>query len=187
MSSITYKTIQPPKKNGIKGYKRQKHFWAFVFLAPWMIGFLMFFLIPFIRSLYFSFFTLEPTPDGIISTFNGFKNYVYAWSQHVTSNTSFRVELVNTTLDALINIPVLLIFSLFIAVMLNMKFKGRALVRAIFFIPVILNSTAVTSALGGGDAIAALLEAQGIDQIFNLEFYLVQTGMMPWLLPSLLD
>jgi len=67
-------------------------------------------------------------------------------------------------------------------VMLNMKFRGRALVRAIFFIPVILNSAAVTSALGGGDAIAAILEAQGIDQIFDLQFYLLQTGMMPWLI-----
>jgi len=177
-------TLNPPRKKskGLKGYRRQKLFWAIIFLTPWILGFLLFFLVPFLRSLYFSFFILEPTPEGIISTYNGFGNYVYAWSVHVTSTSSFRVELVNTTVDALINIPVLLIFSLFIAVMLNMKFRGRALVRAIFFIPVILNSAAVTSALGGGDAIAAILEAQGIDQIFDLQFYLLQTGMMPWLI-----
>ena len=182
MSNIALKSIAPRKGKSMSGYKRQKLFWAIIFLTPWVLGFLMFFLIPFIRSLYFSFFTLEPTPDGIISTYNGFGNYLYALNTHVTSNTSFRVELVNTTLDALINIPVLLIFSLFIAVMLNMEFKGRAFVRAIFFIPVILNSAAVTSALGGGDAIASLLEEQGIDQIFDLEFYLIQSGMMPWLI-----
>ncbi len=182
MAELEQKTIRPHKGKSLTGYKRQKMIWAIIFLAPWIIGFLMFFMIPFIRSLYFSFYTLEPTPDGIISTYNGFQNYVYAFNQHVTSNSSFRVELINTTLDALINIPVLLIFSLFIAVMLNMKFKGRALVRAIFFIPVILNSAAVSTALGGGDAIAQLLEEQGIGQIFNLEFYLIQTGMMPWLI-----
>lgn len=179
---MVHKTIRPPKTSGIKGYKRQKMFWAIMFLLPWFLGFMMFFLIPFMRSLYFSFFTLEATPEGIISTYAGFNNYVYAWSQHVTSSTSFRVELVNTTLDALINIPVLLIFSLFIATMLNMKFKGRAFVRAIFFIPVILNSAAVTSALGGGDLMAQILEEQGISQIFDLEFYLIQSGMMPWLI-----
>lgn len=162
--------------------KAQKIRWAIYFLTPWAIGVLLFFLVPFVRSLIFSFYDLEPTPDGILTTYVGFRNYLYALNEHVTSNTSFRVELVNTTLDALINIPVLLIFSLFIAVMLNMKFRGRALVRAIFFIPVILNSAAVTSALGGGEAIAALLEEQGVDQIFNLEFYLLQTGMMPWLI-----
>lgn len=162
--------------------KAQKIRWAVFFLTPWVIGFSLFFLVPFIRSLIFSFYQLEPTPDGILTTYVGFRNYLYALNEHVTSTSSFRVELVNTTLDALINIPVLLIFSLFIAVMLNMKFKGRALVRAIFFIPVILNSAAVTSALGGGEAIAALLEEQGVDQIFDLEFYLLQTGMMPWLI-----
>ncbi len=170
------------KSKGVQGYKRQKHIWAAIFLAPWVIGFLMFFLIPFVRSFYFSFFELEGTPEGIIKTFVGFHNYYYALNEQVTASTSFRVELLNTTLDAIINIPVLLIFSLFIAVMLNMEFKGRAFVRAIFFIPVILNSAAVTSALGGGDLMATLLEEQGINQIFDLEYYLLQTGMMPWLI-----
>jgi ABC-type sugar transport system permease subunit len=181
MAELLNKTIRT-KSSGLKGYKRQKMFWAIVFLAPWLIGFMLFFMIPFLRSLYFSFFTLEPTPEGIITTYAGIKNYIYAFNQHVTSTSSFRVELINTTVDALINIPVLLIFSLFIAVMLNMKFKGRAFVRAIFFIPVILNSAAVTSALGGGDAIAQILQEQGIGTIFDLEFYLIQTGMMPWLI-----
>lgn len=181
MSSTANKTIQIKKSKALKGYKREKMIWAVIFLLPWAIGFLLFFLIPFLRSLYYSFYTLEPTPDGIITTWNGIGNYLYALNQHVSGNTSFRVELVNTSLDAIINIPVLLIFSLFIAVMLNMKFKGRAIVRAIFFIPVILNSAAVTSALGGGEAIAAILEEQGVSQIFDLEFYLLQMGAMPWL------
>jgi ABC-type sugar transport system permease subunit len=182
MEQVVNKTIKPPKSNGLKGYRRQKTFWAIVFLTPWVLGFLLFFIVPFIRSLYFSFFTIEAQPNGIVTTFAGIQNYIYAWSEHVTTTSSFRVELVNTTIDALINIPVLLIFSLFIAVMLNMEFKGRAFVRAIFFIPVILNSAAVTSALGGGDAIAAILEEQGIGKIFDLEFYLLQSGMMPWLI-----
>ena len=190
MADSISRTITPVKSKNLTGYRRQKFIWALIFLTPWILGFSMFFLIPFIRSLYYSFFTLEATPNGIISTWNGIQNYYYVLNEQVTANTSFRVELVNTTIDALINIPVLLIFSLFIAVMLNMEFKGRALVRAIFFIPVILNSAAVTSALGGGDAIAALLEQQGIKKIFDLEFYLVQSGMMPWLvnfIVSLID
>lgn len=169
-------------KTSISTYKLQKRIWAAIFIAPWAIGFLLFFLVPLVRSLGYSFFTLEATPDGIVQTFNGIGNYLYALNEHVTTSSSFRVELLNTTWDALINIPVLLIFSLFIAVMLNMEFKGRTFVRAVFFIPVILNSAAVTSALGGGEAVAALLEEQGIGQVFDLEFYLVQTGMMPWLI-----
>ena len=48
--------------------------------------------------------------------------------------------------------------------MLNMEFKGRAIVRAIFFVPVILNSAAVVSAMGGGEAINAILEQQGVSE-----------------------
>lgn len=172
----------PSIKKPTLSYKKQKFIWAIVFLLPWMVGFLMFFLVPLIGSFRYSFFELSSNSGQILEQFIGFDNYVFAFNTHVTQTSSFKVELINTTVDALINLPVLLIFSLFIAVMLNQKFKGRAFVRAIFFIPVILNSAAITSALGGGDIIAALLEAQGIDKIFDLEFYLVQMGMVPWLI-----
>ena len=172
----------PPKRRFEIPYKTSKIIWGVIFLMPWMIGFVTLFAWPLFESLRYSFYELTPTAGEITEEFIGFGNYIFAFNEHVTSNSSFQVELINTTVDALINLPVLLIFSLFIAVMLNMKFRGRAVVRAIFFIPVILNSAAVTTALGGGDAIAALLEEQGIEQIFDLEFYLVQTGMTPILI-----
>jgi len=160
-------------------YKNQKRVWAAIFLAPWVIGFVTLFLVPLIQSFLYSFYQLTPQVGQITKTFIGFDNYVYAFNTHVTQTSSFKVELLNTTGDSLINLPVLLIFSLFIAVLLNMKFRGRAAIRAIFFIPVILNSAAVATALGGGEAIAAILEQSGIDKIFDLEFYLMQTGMTP--------
>lgn len=172
----------PPRKKFELSYKKQKLLWAFIFLLPWLIGIGFLFLTPLVESLRYSFYNLTPQSGEIIKEFIGFDNYIYAFNTHVTYTSSFKVELLNTTGDVLINLPVLLIFSLFIAVMLNMKFKGRAIVRAIFFVPVILNSAAVATALGGGEAIAAILEQQGIDQIFDLQFYLLQTGMAPILI-----
>ena len=169
-------------KKPLLTHKQQKVMWGIIFLLPWIIGFVFLFAVPFFESLRYSFFELTPRSGEILKDFVGLDNYKYAFELHVIRNTSFKVELISTTIDALINLPVLLIFSLFIAVMLNMEFKGRAIVRAIFFIPVILNSAAVASALGGGDAIASLLEQQGIDKIFDLEFYLLQTGMADWLI-----
>jgi len=160
-------------------YKNQKRLWAAIFLAPWVIGFVTLFLVPLIQSFLYSFYQLTPQVGQITRTFIGFDNYIFAFNTHVTQTSSFKVELLNTTGDSLINLPVLLIFSLFIAVLLNMKFKGRAAIRAIFFIPVILNSAAVATALGGGEVIAQILEQSGIDKIFDLEFYLIQTGMTP--------
>lgn len=174
------KTIRLPKIE--LSYKKQKLLWAAIFLLPWIIGFLTLFLIPMVESFRYSFFELTPRVGVIDKVFVGLGNYDYALNTHVLRNTSFRVELINTSTDVVINLPVLLIFSLFIAVLLNMKFKGRAIVRAIFFIPVILNSAAVATALGGGEAISAILEEQGIGKIFDLEFYLIETGMAPFLI-----
>ena len=47
----------------------------------------------------------------------------------------------------LVDVPLIIFFSLFMAMLLNRKFKGRAVVRAIFFLPVILNSGAITAAM----------------------------------------
>src|SRR5690554_6295455 len=172
------------KKKFEMTYKRQKLLWAVVFLLPWFIGLLLLFIVPFFQSLNYSFYKLTPQLGSILFEHVGFDNYLYALNQHVSTSTStsFSVEMINTMTDVAFNLPVLLIFSLFIAVMLNMKFKGRAIVRAIFFVPVILNSAAVVSAVGGGEAINAILEQQGIDRIFDLEFYLLQTGMAPFLI-----
>lgn len=158
-------------------YKKQKAITGFLFSLPWIIGILLFFVTPFFQSLLDSFYELTPKPGSVERVWTGFSNYRYALNEHTTLTSSFRVELLTTAADVAANIPVMLIFSLFIAVMLNMEFKGRAFVRAIFFIPVILNSAAVATALGGGDAITAILEEQGIGQIFDLTFYLTQAGL----------
>lgn len=158
-------------------YKEQKAVQGVLFALPWIAGILLFFITPFFQSLMDSFYELTPQPGTIDRVFVGFANYKFALNEHTTLTSSFRVELVTTAGDVAANIPVMLIFSLFIAVMLNMEFRGRAFVRAVFFIPVILNSAAVASALGGGDAITAILEEQGIGQIFDLGYYLTQAGL----------
>ncbi|OHE38634.1 MAG: hypothetical protein A2013_04285 [Tenericutes bacterium GWE2_38_8] len=173
---------QENRKKYLVSYKKEKLIMSIVFLLPWLFGLAFLFVIPLFRSFRYSFFNLTPQSGQILEEFIGFDNYLYAINTHVTTTSSFKVELLTTTFDVAINLPVLLIFSLFIAVMLNMKFKGRAIVRAIFFVPVILNSAAVATALGSGDAINAILEQSGIGTIFDLEFYLLQTGMAPFLI-----
>jgi len=173
---------QEKRKKYQVSYKNEKFIMSIVFLLPWLFGLAFLFVIPLFRSFRYSFFKLTPQSGQILEEFIGFDNYLYAINTHVTTTSSFKVELLTTTFDVAINLPVLLIFSLFIAVMLNMKFKGRAIVRAIFFVPVILNSAAVATALGSGDAINAILEQSGIGTIFDLEFYLLQTGMAPFLI-----
>ncbi len=84
--------------------------------------------------------------------FIGFANYIEA----LTVNTSFNRTLTEAVINMVVNVPLIVIFSLFLAVLLNQKFVGRALARSIFFLPVILAS-----------GVIATLEASSLVQAIN--------------------
>lgn len=170
------KDLKKTKK--FKSYNRQKKIWAAIFLAPWIIGFAFIYIVPMITSFVYSFFHLESTVDGLVLTWVGIQNYYNALQVEAIGDTVFKAEVLTTIQEVIINIPVIIIFSLFISVILNAEFKGRAIARAIFFIPVILNSAAVVSALSRGEAMSGILAGEGsITQIFDLENYLIRAGL----------
>lgn len=110
--------------------------WGFIYVLPWLLGFIFFFFVPLISSLRFSLSKVEANSGGIIVNFIGFKNYIEA----LTINTSFNRILTESITNMVVNVPLVVIFSLFLAVLLNQKFIGRTFARAIFFLPVILAS-----------------------------------------------
>jgi ABC-type sugar transport system permease subunit len=71
------------------------------------------------------------------------ENFIYAFREHGT----FKQVLTTSVFDMIIDLPLIIFFSLFMAILLNRQFKGRTLVRMIFFLPVILNSSAISDAL----------------------------------------
>lgn len=122
--------------------RRSMH--GYLFILPWFIGFLAFY----VRSLFmtgqFTFSKLTVNPAGGFSLEPyGFQNYIYAFRVHPT----FKQVLTTSVGNMLIDVPLIIFFSLFVAMLLNRKFKGRSIVRAIFFLPVILNSGAIQAAM----------------------------------------
>ena len=112
------------QKRGLTGY---------MFCIPWIVGFLLFFIFPVIQTAYYSFnifdkVTLQPT-------FAGLKNYVYAFS----GDAQFPQKLAGSLMK-MVEVPLILIFSYFVALLLRKKFKGAAIVKTIFFLTVILSS-----------------------------------------------
>lgn len=114
-------------KNAVAGY---------LFIAPFILGFLLFMVVPLGKSLLMSFNEVELRTGGFDMTWVGIKNYVDAF----TVDPEFVPYLLAELLKVAINTPATLIFSFFIALLLNQNFKGRGAVRAIFFLPVILSS-----------------------------------------------
>lgn len=145
------KTIEKFKRS-INSYDGQKALWGFIFVSPWLLGFLFFFLAPLITSLQYSFSKVEASSSGIQTSFVGISNYTDA----LLVNPNFNRELVTSITDILIDVPLVLIFSLFVAVILNQDFFGRGIARSIFFLPVILASGVIVG-----------LEAESLVQEIN--------------------
>ena len=117
---------------------------GFLFIVPWLIGFLWFYLRSLIMTISFSASDIAVMPGGGYSqTFVGLDNFIYAFRAH----GSFKQILTTSVGDMLIDVPLITFFSLMVALLLNKKFRGRTLMRAIFFLPVILNSEAILSAM----------------------------------------
>lgn len=91
----------------------------------------------------FSLSNLTVDVGGYSLSWAGLDNYLYAFTVH----GSFKQVLTTSVMNMLVDVPLIIFFSLFMALMLNQKFRGRTLVRAIFFLPVILNAEAIIDAI----------------------------------------
>lgn len=120
----------------LAGLQKRKAIAGYLFIAPFIAGFLVFMVKPMFQSLYMSFCDVQLGPGGF--------NYVFAklfnYDRALTVDTEFNRLLTEELFRMFINSLAIMVFSFFVALILNQKFKGRALVRAIFFLPVILSS-----------------------------------------------
>ncbi len=132
-------------KKGKMSYEKKKSLAGYLFLAPWLIGFLGLFCRTFITSVMYSFSDVKLTTSGTELTFIGFQNYNKAFF----IDPDFVPLITEQIQGMLTTVPVILIFSLFIAVLLNQEFRGRTFARAVFFLPVVIGSGIVISIIQG--------------------------------------
>lgn len=116
--------------------KKRTFFWLCVFLLPNLLGVIFFIVIPIISSLVISFSDWD-----LIGQFNfiGIENYI-----QIFKDASFWNSFKNTILFILGYIPLVLVFGLGAALLLNQKIKFRATFRAIYFLPVVTSWVAVS-------------------------------------------
>ncbi|WP_091014925.1 carbohydrate ABC transporter permease [Paenibacillus amylolyticus] len=126
--------------------KSRRALLGLAFISPWLLGFIFLFATPLLQSIRFSLSNLSVAPGGYVLDFVGLKNFKDALLVDATYN---RI-LVDSVGAMLLNVPMILFFSLFTATLLNQKFRGRTMARAIFFLPVILASSAVAAAESAG-------------------------------------
>ena len=158
-------TVSAPKtkKRKVASLDKKKARAGWVFVLPFVIGFVLVYLPIIWNSIYMSFHSLNiVTGGGYTLEFVGLDNY----SDALFEDPLFVQTLVEGMKELLFDVPAILIFSLFMAVLLNQKMAGRAVFRAIFFIPVIL-STGIMESIEGQNILGTMME--GSDSIDGSE------------------
>lgn len=133
------------KKSSRISYEKRKALYGYGFIGLWLVGTVIFFLVPLLTSFIWSFCDVTIDTGNSTLKWVGFENFVYS----LTTDPKYTECLKSTLLETLWKTPLIVIFSLFIAVILNQKFRGRALARAIFFLPVIIATGPVYAIISG--------------------------------------
>lgn len=119
---------------------------GYMFLLPWLIGFFVFSLYPIIYSVMLSLNEVHITStEGVTFTWKGVQYFYEA----LRVDTSFLTILGESVTFICFATPIILVFSLVIAILLNHEFPGRTFFRVLFFFPVIIMSGSVISELLG--------------------------------------
>lgn len=126
-------------------YASKKSLYGYGFIGLWLLGTLIFFLIPLVKSLWYSFNEVSIDTGSMITEWAGFDKYKGV----LTSDPYYTEYLRDTLIETAWKTPMILIFSLFIAVILNQKFRGRVIARAVFFLPVIIATGPVYKIISG--------------------------------------
>ena len=173
-SESVSKTEAVGKQKGLKiPYERRKELYGYGFIALWFVGSIYFFIAPLIQSLTYSFHQTKIVTGGMQMSIPGFKNYYNAFRK----DQYYVPALTNMIKDTLLNTPLIIVFSVFIAVILNQKFKGRTAARAIFFLPVIIATGPVIDIIngnmstggyaGGSEQFSTMFETNLVDDLLN--------------------
>ena len=135
------KPMTNKKRNAVAGY---------LFILPWIVGLLAFVAYPVVYSILLSLSTAKVTTSGIEMKWAGLTYYTRALSQ----DTTFTSTIAETVLFMACAVPVILVFSLMIAILLNSKFRLRGFFRSVFFLLFFIMS---------GPAISELLTKYTVD------------------------
>ncbi|MBR3813199.1 MAG: sugar ABC transporter permease [Spirochaetaceae bacterium] len=124
------------KKKKKIGLTRHRARLGYAFISPFIIGFIFFMIKPLYQSLTMSLSAVDVSVNGFVMEWNNYGNYIRAFTVDPEFNRLLLTSIATMFYRSLATI----VFSFFVALLLNQKFKGRALVRSIFFLCVILSS-----------------------------------------------
>lgn len=166
-------TAQKSRKRRISN-KNMRKINGIICMLPWLIGFILFFVKPLASTIKYSFSEVGVADTGGMDLkFVGIRNYINLFSVEVSSQSSqFLRVFIDENVSIFINTPVIVVFSLFCAILINIKFKGQGIARVVFFLPIVLGLKVVVDLImitTGGD-VADTVVSSTFDNGILLDF-----------------
>lgn len=124
-----------------RGIESLKSRYGLMFIMPWIIGLIIFFFIPIIQSVIYSFSDVTIIAGGVETKWVGFAKY----DEIINHDANYMDWLGESLGNFAYSLPIILVLSLILAMTLNQKFRGRLFFRALYFLPVIIASGKVMS------------------------------------------
>lgn len=157
---VPVKKHRKPMKKSVR-----KSLFGYGFISIWIIGFAIFTAYPFFMSILFTFNKVTSN-NGIKLEWNNFENFKNIFLSDL--GFTFLENLKDFAIELVIQVPIIIVFSILISLLLNQKIKCRGLFRMIFFLPVIIASGPVISELiNGGAAGTSFIEQYGVITLIN--------------------
>ena len=165
------------KTKKTRGIVELKSRYGFFFTLHWIIGIVIFFAVPLIQSIIFSFSEIEIKGGGFNVEWIGLENY----KKILFVDVNYEKWLTGSATSFLYSLPIIILLSMSLALILNQKFKGRLFFRALYFLPVIISTGAVInlifkttgsdmSDVGVSDAFSAnMISVDDIVKLLNIQ------------------
>lgn len=155
-----------------KGLESKKSLYGFLFVLPWMIGIIALFIIPLGKSMWYTVSEVGfGDAGGIEAIFTGYENFQYIFTQDPNYVTNLR----DSCITFMYQFPIIVIISLLFATILNQKFRGRLLVRSIFFLPVIIATGVVMQQMSSSVAGQPLMQGLGSEGGYDMSLIDIDT------------
>lgn len=142
-------------KKKSKGIESLRSRYGYTFIAHWALGLILFFVVPTISSLVYSFSKIFILDTGFKLEFVGLANF----KEILLENPDYLTNIRDAVGSMFYSLPIVVALSLILAVLLNQQFPGRTMFRIVFFLPVIISSSVIVRMLADPTVNA---------QIFNL-------------------
>lgn len=129
------------------GVERLKVRYGRMFVLPWTIGLILFFMVPLVESIAYAFSNVSLVSENML-TFTGLEHFKYLFQE----DPNFLDNMAEAVISFVYSLPIIVALSLIFALILNQKFRGRIFARAVFFLPVII-ATGVVMKFVTGEAL----------------------------------